>query len=581
MLHSPDPTNRPQDRGFSLVEIIVAIGVLTTVMVALLPQLIVGIRSTGTARLVTQAKGVAQGQLEQMRAMPFYVSKAAGGVDVLDTYFPRRTETSPAPVCATGDKLNEPQTTWSGYVAPTATRCSYEPAGAFYRHVRPATIDPNMGRFVVVTATQFLTRELPATVVTPPLGYDSQVDGQDGTPATQIGVTVTVLRPDRGTLRPITTYTQIQDGEGSGSLTRTEASVKAVEISSVTTDAGPLSFVAGQLDLLGATSSAVTTSANLAATTAGLSSGVQASGASTAALAPPAVSTAAATRPAGELPVGGCGYACWGATYVGPVTATVQDGLPRAGTPSTPLQAMITDVTGNSGFIVGNSAPGAYAPALELTGALARLDATAAAVPSGITDCAAGGGGSPSYLTASGYLLTNPASDPTAPNRIESCAVARTTAVSILPTSFAPNGVIRIELTRASARCRLDGAGHVPSTTHDFEAVVQYWNGTGYVTAATIAPGATTDPLLAVPLTTPVDASGRVLGDYIASWSSLTTDQVTDTATTGEASVDLPGVVTIATQPVRADAAATEGTDPTSGVSIAIGAIGCSVEDER
>jgi len=112
--HSADPTNRSQDSGFSLVEILVAIGVLTTVMVALLPQLIVGIKSTGTARLVSQAKGVAQGQLEQMRSMPFFLSKSINGVDLLDTYYPKRTETSPAPVCATSGKLNQPQTSWSG-----------------------------------------------------------------------------------------------------------------------------------------------------------------------------------------------------------------------------------------------------------------------------------------------------------------------------------------------------------------------------------------------------------------------------------------------------------------------------------
>jgi prepilin-type N-terminal cleavage/methylation domain-containing protein len=584
--HSADPTNHWQDRGFSLVEILVAIGVLTTVMVALLPQLIVGIRSTGTARLVTQAKGVAQGQLEQMRAMPFYLSKSTNGVDVLDTYFPKRTETSPVPTCDTGGRLNEPQTTWSGYVAPTATRCSYEPAGAFYRHVRSAITGPNMGRFVVVTATQFLSADLPRTVVTPGSDYDSAV--KDEPPATQIGVTISVLRSDRGTWRPVTTYTQIQQGENSDSRVRAEASVKAVEVSSVTTDAGPLSFVAGQLDLLGTMSSAVTTSANLAATTAGLSSGVQASGASTAVLAPPAVSATATTRPAGSLPagafpLGSCGYACWGTTYVGPVSATVENSLPRAGTPTAPLQAMITDLA-NGGFKVGNSTPDKYVPSLGLTaetptGALVQLDATEPPDPSGIADCKVAEGGSDlSYVTASGYLLTNPANDPTAPYRVESCAVARTTAVSILPTLFAPRGVIRIELTRASARCRLDGTGHVPSTSHEFEAVVQYWNGTSYVEAAKIVPNATTDPLLGVPLSTPVGL-GHTLGDYIASWASLTQDKVASTATTGAVSVDLPGVVTIATQPVRGDAAGT--TDPTSGVSIAIGAIGCSVEDLR
>jgi len=568
---SADPATN--DDGFSLVEIIVAIGVLMTVMVALLPQLIVGLRSTGAARLVTQAKGVAQGELERMRALPYYVAKSANGVDVLDTYYPRRTETSPAPVCVTGGLLNEPHAGWSGYVSPTATRCSYEPAGAFYRGVRPVVTAPNLGRLVMVTATQFLSSAVPPQPITPNVGYDSQVADKDAPPSKLIGVTITVLRPNHGKLQPITTYTQIHERGAFTQRVRVEANAKVVEIGSVTTDAGALAFTAGQLALSGTTSNAVITTANLAATTAGLASGVQTSGATGSVFAPPTAATAASLRPAGQLPVGGCAYACWGDTYVGPLSATVDDGLPRAGTTTVPLQTMLTDVTANSGFTVGNTAAGGYLPALDLTGALVRLDPTAPPVPSGITGCGTGTGGVVSYVTASGYLLTTSGGDLTTPYRAESCAVARSTAISVLPTSFAPLGILRIELTRASARCRVDGSTHVPSTTYDYRAVVQYWNGIAYVTAATIVPGTTTDPLAAVPLTTPVGV-GHVLGDYIASWSSLTTDKVTGTG----AKVTLPGVVTIATQPVRG----TDGApDPSSGVSVTVGAVSCTAEDAR
>jgi len=575
--HSADPASRRADGGFTVVEILVAIGVLTTVMVALLPQLVVGMRSTGTARLVTQAKGVAQGELEKMRALPFYVASGAAGVDVLDTYYPRRTETSPAPTCATGGRLNEPQAGWSGYVSPTATRCSYEPTGAFYRSVRPVVTAPNLGRLVIVTATRFLSAGLPPQTIVPPVGYDSQVADKDVPPSRLIGVTVTVLRPDHGTLRPITAYTQIHERGASPQRARVEATVKVVEVGSVTADAGALSFTAGQVDLRGAMSNAVTTNANLAATSASLASGVQGSGATSTVLAPPTAGIAASTRPAGMLTVGGCSYACWGATYLGPTSVTVEDGLPRAGTTTAPLQAMINDVSANSGFTVGNTAAGGYSAALDLTGPLVRLDATAVPLPSGIAGCAPGAGGIPSYVTASGYLLTTSGGDLTTPYRSESCAVARTTAVSVLPTSFAPLGVLRIELTRASARCRVDGSGHVATTAHDFLAVVQYWNGAIYVPAAIIVPGASSDPLAAVPLTTPV-GGGHVLGDYIASWSSLTKDKVTNSAATGAAKVTLPGVVTIATQPVRASSGSV---DPSSGVSVTIGAVGCLAEDAR
>ena len=70
--------DRGRDDGFTLIEIIVALGVIMTVMAAVLPQLLVGIRSGETSRLVTQTKGVAQGQLERMRNLPYYVAPEAG-----------------------------------------------------------------------------------------------------------------------------------------------------------------------------------------------------------------------------------------------------------------------------------------------------------------------------------------------------------------------------------------------------------------------------------------------------------------------------------------------------------------------
>ena len=68
------------------------------------------------------------------------------------------------------------------------------------------------------------------------------------------------------------------------------------------------------------------------------------------------------------------------------------------------------------------------------------------------------------------------------------------------------------------------------------------------------------------------------------SWSSLTADKVDEAATsgqTGSARVKLPGVVTLATQPVRADATASDGLDATSVMSVAVGALSCSAEDAR
>ena len=127
------------DDGFALIEILVSLGIFLVVMTALLPQLIVGIKSTATARMVTQAKGVTQGQLERMRNLPFHVARDAGEyLDVLDFYYRDTVAPSTAATCRSDGRYVAPATGWRGYVAGTA-RCDYEPqTGPMYRYVAPA-----------------------------------------------------------------------------------------------------------------------------------------------------------------------------------------------------------------------------------------------------------------------------------------------------------------------------------------------------------------------------------------------------------------------------------------------------------
>jgi type II secretory pathway pseudopilin PulG len=65
---------RSADDGFSLVEVLVALGLAMTVLVAVLPQLVVGIRAAGLATVMTEAKGVIQGHFEKMRSLPYHVA---------------------------------------------------------------------------------------------------------------------------------------------------------------------------------------------------------------------------------------------------------------------------------------------------------------------------------------------------------------------------------------------------------------------------------------------------------------------------------------------------------------------------
>lgn len=591
MSRSPEPILPPpaerQDSGFSLVEVIVAIGVLMILMIALLPQLVLGIQTTGTARLLTQAKGVAQGELEKMRNLPYYISPVAGDFrDVLDTYY-RNGSTAPGtvPSCqTTGGQLTIPQAGSSGFVASGA-RCAYEPAGAFYRMVRAGT------DFTVVVDTQFLSDATPAAgtppqPVTPPTIYNSQPSlpsqyVRSQPPSRQIGVTVTVLYRDRATVRAVSTSTQFADRPVADVRVRSEANVTTLKVGSETTQDGPVSLAAGTLNLNGSLNYASTVNATLAATSASVATGAQGNGASASLTAPSASTVTASSTDNGGWLGTQCGLVCWGGTRVDTPSISATDGLPLAGSQATPMQALVTARGGHDGMSFNNSTATDYRVPLQLKPPLLRLDSNAVLSPSGITaDCVPGGLATSAYVSAGGYLLTTAATDSVRPSTVESCAAARTSSISLFPTTFAVNGVVVVELTRATARCTVAGAAHTPSTRYDYSAVVKYWNGSAYQAVATIVPGMTSDPLDAVDLTAPV-APGLQLGDYIASWSALKSSEVTATAVNGVAEVTLPGVVTIASQPVRPDPSAPDGLDAASTVSVAIGALGCHAEDRR
>lgn len=603
-----------------------ALGVLSLVLVALLPQLIVGIRSTGTARYVSQAKGVAQGELERMRNLPFHITPAAGDyVDVLDNYFPDDAAPASVPACTTGGTYTSPQVGWTGFVsAGSGARCDYEPTGPFYRTVEVVPAEPGIGRFVMVVDTQFLSAGSPPTAVAPLAGYDTQDDRYDSPASTQIGVTLTVLYADRGTVRPVTTYTQISQQLPNVSRLRSEADVRVLEVGSVTADGVPLSAAAGLLSLRGAVSYGSTARANLSAVNAGLATGEQSAGAALNVSAPPTDPVLARSGAAGSLHTFGCDYACWGTSMLSGFGLSADSGLPNAGTAAAPVQALVTG-SGNGVLRFGNSTAANYRTDLGLVPPLVGFDTAAAPMPSGITDgCTAATTGLPAYVSAGGFLRTTSGGA----GFVESCGVARGTAVELFPTTFAPDGVVQVVLERASARCQVQGSGHTATVEHDYRARVRYFTGPTVADYAEVVVSPASDALAAVDLNAE-RADGRYkLSDYITSWTGLTDGQVRRTTMNGVASVTLPGVLTIATVPVRGtvqtpsptptptasasptgeattsaaaepSAATTETAtasptpspspsptpvvtvDPTSVLSLTVGAVSCTTEDQR
>ncbi|GAA2142003.1 hypothetical protein GCM10009844_12800 [Nocardioides koreensis] len=587
MSHSADDAavapERPRDGGFTLIEVIVAIGITVVVLVALLPLLVVGIRSTDLAKQVTQAKAVAQGQLDRMRNLPYHVARDAGPYrDVLDYYFKDKTAPMGPVACGSPGSYAVPQPTWTGYVAAGGTRCGYEPAtGAMYRSVS------QVQGFTVVVSTQFLKGDTALTVVDPPTDYDTQVTGRDAPPAQQIGVSATVLYSQRSTLKPVTTYTQMTYQPTAVNRLDVSADATAVQVGSSTVADGAVSLAAGLLSLQGELTYASTAGVVLASTSAGLATGAQASGAARTLAAPPTGTAATVPAPAGDLS-SGCVLACWGGTKLDVAALSADGGLPNIGTASSPMQSLVTGNT-NGGFSFNNGATSTYRPELSLTAPLVRLASTASPVASGVTAaCEAGSAGSTSYVTASGFARSTAMDASTSPATAEACARTRASTISVFPTSFAPQGVLQVDLEYSYARCLLMGTAHAATVSSDYRVRLRYHEaGGGYHEVADIRPGLTADPLTPalVPMNTPV-GGGHTLGDYIASWSALLDNQVSRTSVDGVdgmAALRIPGVLSITTQPSRTgtDVLGPNNVDLSSAVSLTVGAVGCSAEDSR
>jgi len=583
----------PVDRGFSLIEVIVALALTMVVLVALLPQLLVGIKGAALANDVTEAKGVVQGQLERMRNLPYHVAPSVERrIDLLDTYFPSLLPLNPALSCqtgaGTGAKFVEPAASWSGYVTGSTGRCPYEPAtGSFYRKVEKT------GDYVLVTDTQFLdslsrvsppalyeprVADRPSTGRIPAGTYDSEVGGIDTPVSAQVGVTVTAFFLNRGTLRPVSAYTQISEVVLTPTRVRGVANARALEIGGITPSGDALSVSAGDMNVAGsvarASSATVTTYAVSARrSTAG------AVGTRLSAIAPPTSTTTAPPVSAGTLTGSDCAtsYVCWGSGVLDPVTVNADGGLPTARSGTGPVEARLTaepGVTFRSTVgpddlgLVRSVALGLRAPDPVVGGVSGSPEVTTSA-------CGPSRGG---LVTGRGFMQTTAA-------MVDTCSEAGASTVSLFRTGFAPNGVLRLTLTSAAARCTVNKVAAEVATSN-YVLSVQYADPNagpgaspaGYSAPIVISRASNSASVGNLPnLNTTSVAPGRVLGDYIDAWS-LATPSVSITPTTASASV--PGALTLISRPLR-DRADGPGLDPASTVSLTLGSVGCSAEDAR
>lgn len=593
---SGDVYARRADGGFSLVEVIVALALVMTVSVAVLPQLIVGIRAAGLATEMTVAKGVIQGHIEKMRSLPYHVAPSAERrIDVLDTYFPNLTApaSSPPSNCRSGADYIKPSISWSGYVS-TGPRCPYEPqGGAFYRKVEFVTRSGGF-EYTLVTDTQFLTSAATAqagsyapTVAAPPTsGYDSQnTAGLDVPASSQIGVTVTALFTDRGRLKPITAYTQISELKGSLVRAQGKVSVTALDVGSTAPTGTSLTLSAGVVNISGLLSRASNVTATVAATSARQAAGVPVGSIIGPEAAPFVLASASVDDDGGSL-LATCTFACWDATAIDPFTMSAAGGLPNAGVSTagvpTPLEGRVTQVGNYSGIRFASTGPSDRA-SMDLEAL--RLDPTRPMVRlvSGSDVSASTCGTSRAgKIAGRGFLQTTA-------TQLATCAEAATSTVSVFPTTFAPDGVVRVTLNYAAAQCTVTPRVS-RSATYKYKALVEYKDPAGGYKSVTVSGDPGTVPATG-PLTALLDEivhsdnQGTLrLRDYIDAWSSPTVSNVPapkTTTTTAEAA--LPGVIKILSKPVRKSGGAgiPDPGDESSVISLTVGSVGCFAEDAR
>ena len=553
----------------------VAITVFAIAAAGITPLFLSSIRAAAIAKYNTQAKNLMQERIDSMRNLPYHVSTSSGPyVDLLDTYFRDLGSSSNSARCDT----------WS-----------YAPATSTYTCGLAASL--NFPGFSERIDSQFIDQD--RNIVTPPAIYTSQsTSGADVPPSDTLGTTVTVTWAQYGRTNSFSAFTAIASAPTGLPQTVSRIRDSAISVDTTLDDSAvpsDLRFDAGIVNAntslsTGATASAAAQGALATSQALGASSTNQASGYLDAPADQTAFTTLVGSASSGPL----CGaFSCFGPTSVANVTGTANSGLPTVGTPAAPVTSVLSrsGTANDRGFWVSNVPTGLTQLALTRLKVQDPLSPPSGGTPTqlirSIQSSPSGGfavpcSGAPfgtanaDFATATGYLTS---SGGTA-HAVSSCATATARRVDVLPTSFAPDGIVQITLKYASTTC--SSTGPVTTASKLYGATVNYWNmaTTSYVTLP-VTDTQSIDPLTAGLLVkgaggvqVGVDAANQPLwlGDYIKSWSSgfFTNGS---TGTTGQ--VDLRAV-SLSTVPTRdAD------TLGQSSLNVTVGNLSCLAQDNR
>lgn len=561
-----------RDSGFSLIEIVVAMGLLGVVLVASLPMFLSMVRSTGVTKQQTQAKNLSQERLEQVRDLRFHVANQNGPyLDLLDVYYTDARTGYARPAVTVGSD------TLTGQYVSTGGGTNGEPAAPYYR-VAIGALAGAPGFSQVVTA-QFLGPDglTPVPRTRFENAYNSQLPGVDSPPTLTLGLTVITTWDQAGQTKRFRTYTQVTETRPDRPVIQSQARAVAVELSSTAADGSGLVLQGGVASLDGSQSSGSAVS--------GYTTGALARRSGTSVVEGRKATFQLPTNPvvlsdagsgAAQTSGGACTWFGFGRTSVDNVTGDVAGGLPKApadvDAPVTPRNA----ITGRLDDDPSNGC-GLLSFTNTVSGGVARTDAVGVQMGAAPFARLASAGTATGAVTGSAYVTaTSLLTTPQATRSGGRAGMVR--PVVLFPGSplSGSQGLVSARLTTAAVDCVSGAPGTVAATY----SLTVGWYGAP-TSAGPFGPRSRTWVYDGTTLTATGDT-----WDPASTWVDPTT--TLDAFVTGGAPV-LPttgansgqrgfpsGIMTLTTAPTLQGATA-----GTSAVRVRLGQLTCVADDER
>ncbi len=540
------------ESGFTLLEVIVALGLFALMTAAVVPMVITGTKAGMVAKLDTGARNLTQERFEVMRNLPFHVDAHASATtspDLLDTYYRN--------LVAAADADS------AGYVTSGARRPGEPTTGPFYRFV----FNPVSGfdQYRQYIATQFL--DAAGVAVTPPADYDSQVEAKDAPASMTVGVTVTTEWFAGSLSKSYTVFSQIGEGRAAPPTVTAVSRAAAFRITGRLGDRDlVLEAATGNID--GSTTTGATAGAAAQGVVASLTPGARVEGASASVAAPPESGAVSDNDGSDHQLVDELNRTLVriGPSSVDAVAASAANGEPAAGSSVTPMAS----VARGSGGLFYTNRPNLLDSALGLSThpVVTATDASSGSIVAT----------SRSWMKSTGGVNHNVATH----------TELSTQTLAVLPTSFAPGGLLRVTLVSSAFDCVASATARTATPT--YSATLQYlrYNADqqsySYVDAGPLRQDNAVDPLAGINLTVgaggvPVAFSDNrlvYLGEYVSGLSSQTSTTLAAAAAVHEKRLEAnyPGMVSITTVPLRSN-------EPLSSVNLQLGVTTCAVEDNR